>query len=237
MLYLGFKYLFTEKIMNIRFSTIKQKLSLFIALVMMAGGNVFLAQAQEKANEEETKKVEKEILQYERIPNKIKPVSSTLSIDLPFTFDDPFTSEEIPEDMKDWFSESKRCQADREDITVVCSYVKFTPSYINSYVKGNEKEAMRLYLKGSMVDRMKKLEEDKVIKSFSYRIMDIKLTDSKDTALLLKGSYREKPQNFEVWVLQILHKREIWQILFFFDPKDVAMQDAVEAACFSAVAK
>lgn len=175
--------------------------------------------------------------QYTRIPNKIKPASSTLTIDLPFTFDDPFVSEEIPEDMKNWVSSSAKCQADREGLTVFITSIQYTQEYLRSYITGNEDEAMKNYMQGSMVDRMKEMEVKGQISSFSHRIMEIKLSGSKDKALLLKGRYREKPRNFEVWVLQILHKKEMWQILFFFDPKDLIMQDAVEAACFSASIK
>ena len=53
----------------------------------------------------------------------------------------------------------------------------------------------------------------------------------------MKSKYRENSQDFEIWVLQILHKKEIWQLAFFFNPKNLAMQDAVEAACFSTVIK
>lgn len=175
--------------------------------------------------------------QYARVPNKIKPSSSTLFIDLPFTFDDPFISEEIPEDMKNWVPSSKRCQADREGLTVFITNVQYSQDYLRNYITGNEDVAMKNYLQGSMIDRMKEMEGNGQISAFSYRTMEIKPVGNKDKALLLKGRYRESPRDFEVWVLQILHKKEMWQVLFFFDPKDVIMQDAVEAACFSAVIK
>ncbi len=219
--------------MNITFSIRKHNLLLVLALAIFACGNIFQVGAEEE------KKTEKKntIQQYERISNKIKAGSSSLSIDLPFVLEAPLVDEEISEDLKGWIVASKRCQVGLEKLTVACTYAKFTPNYINSYISGHEKESMNEYLKGSMVAWLEKLEEDKLIKSLSYRSMDIKLTGNKDTALLLKGTYREKSENFEVWVLQILHKREIWQLSFFFDPKDLAMLDAVEAACFSATAK
>ena len=200
-----------------------------LAAAVMLG--CFHATAQEsKASSAEPK-------QYMRVSNKIKPISSTLSIDLPFSFDDPFVSEEMPEDMKNWISSSKRCQADLEGLTMFITCVQFTPDYIKNYITGNEDEAMMNYLQGSMVERMKEMETKGQISAFSHRIMDIRPAGSKDKSLLLKGRYRESPQDFEVWVLQVLHKKEIWQVLFFFDPKNLPMQDAVEAACFSAVIK
>ena len=204
----------------------------FIAVLAAAailGGFPALAQ-ESKASTAEPK-------QYMRVPNKIKPISSTLSIDLPFTFDDIFVSEEIPENMKNWVSSSKICQADREGLTVFITCVQYTPDYLKSYITGQEDESMMTYLQGSMVDRMKEMEEKGQISAFSHRIMEIRPVGNKDKSLLLKGRYRESPQDFEVWVLQILHKKEVWQVLFFFDPKNLAMQDAVEAACFSAVIK
>ncbi len=202
-----------------------------IILFICALGICFPVAAQE------SKASSDEVQQIVRIPNKIKPISSTLSIDLPFTFDDPFTSDEIPAEMKSWISSSKKCQADRVGLNVFITVVQYTPDYIRNYITGNEDMTLRNYLKGSMVNQMKEMEKKGQISAFSYRIMDIKPVGSKDKSLLLKGRYRESPLDFEVWMLQILHKREIWQILFFFDPKNVAIQDAVEAACFSAVIK
>ena len=202
-----------------------------IILFICALGICFPVAAQE------SKASSDEVQQIVRIPNKIKPISSTLSIDLPFTFDDPFISEEIPAEMKSWISSSKKCQADRVGLNVFITVVQYTPDYIRNYITGNEDMTLRNYLKGSMVNQMKEMEKKGQISAFSYRIMDIKPVGSKDKSLLLKGRYRESPLDFEVWMLQILHKKEIWQILFFFDPKNVAIQDAVEAACFSAVIK
>ena len=124
-----------------------------------------------------------------------------------------------------------------DDLKMLISYTSFSTEYTNAHMTGVEDEWMKVYLTGSMVETMKDMEARGQISSFSHRVMDIKLTGSKDKALLLKGRYRESPQNFEVWVLQILHKKDVWQLLFFFDPKDLAMQDAVEAACFSASVK
>lgn len=200
-----------------------------LAAAVMLG--CFHATAQEsKASSAEPK-------QYMRVSNKIKPISTTLSIDLPFAFDEIFVSEEIPEDMKGWISASKRCQADEDGVTVFITCVQYTNDFMKNYITGNEDAGMMSYLQGSMVDRMKEMEKNGQISAFSHRIMDIKPAGSKDKSLLLKGRYRESPQDFEVWVLQVLHKKEIWQVLFFFDPKNLPMQDAVEAACFSAVIK
>ncbi|MBQ7165973.1 MAG: hypothetical protein IJR93_03355 [Treponema sp.] len=203
----------------------------FIAVLAAAILGGFHAVAQE------SKAPAAEPRQYPRVPNKIKPISTTLSIDLPFAFDEIFVSEEIPDDMKGWISSSKRCQADEVGVTVFITCVQYTNDFMRNYITGNEDAGMMSYLQGSMVDRMKEMEKNGQISAFSHRIMDIKLTGSKDNALLLKGRYRESTQDFEVWMLQILHKKEVWQVLFFFDPKDVYMQDAVEAACFSSVIK
>lgn len=192
-----------------------------------------------KTDTAKTAEVEKEAEepQFPRLANRIKPASSILSIDLPFSFNEQFVNEEIPEDIKNWFGASKRAQADRERITAVCSYVLFSQEYQRNYITARESQWMELYLQGSLIEKLEALEEDKQIKSFKHRVMGIKLTGSKDQALLLKGSYKEGPRSFEVWALQILHKREVWQIVFFFDPKDEIMRDAVEAACFSAAIK
>ena len=78
--------------MNKKFSFACRKAAFFIAIsVLLAGSFQLSAQDNTSASE---------VQQYARIENKIKPASSTLSIDLPFTFDGTFTDEEIPDDMK-----------------------------------------------------------------------------------------------------------------------------------------
>lgn len=226
--------------MNSIRSASRRTLQLLCALAFLTAASVFQAAAEDTESTDGAENAP-ELQQLERIPNKLKPGASALSIDLPFSFDAPFIDEEIPEEIKSWFKASKRSQADMDKITLVCSYVNFSQDYLQSYINGNEDAWMKLYLQGSMINKMKELEQNKQIKSFSYRTMDIKLTGSKDNALLMKGSYRENTKKsslkFEVWVLQILHKKEVWQLIFFFDPKDETMRDAVEAACFGAVVK
>lgn len=214
--------------MNDIFFVVRHKAAILTALVLLAAS--FQATAQDSSKTEE-------VQQYKRIPNKLKPGSSTLSIDLPFTFEEQFIDEEIPADQKNWFKASKRGQANRDPVLLVVSYALYTQEYISKYITGNEDTALRAYLQGGMINRMNMLEKEGEISAFNYRVMDIKLSDSKDKALLMKAKYREGSQDFEVWLLQILHKKEIWQLTFFFDPKNIAMQDAVEAACFSAVIK
>lgn len=242
-----------EEKMNTGLSAVYRRLMMLIALAVLAAGTVLPLAAEEasakktaakktestKTDTEKTTEAEKdaEEPQLPRLSNRIKPGSSTLSMDLPFSFSEAFVDEEIPEDIKSWFGASKRAQADRDRITTVCSYVLFSQDYQRSYITGREAQWMELYLQGSLIEKLESLEEDKQIKSFRHRIMDIKLTGSKDKALLLKGSYKEGPRSFELWALQILHKKEVWQIVFFFDPKDEIIRDAVEAACFSAAVK
>ena len=104
--------------MNRAFSAACRTAALFIALsVLTAGAFQLSAQEAKKSTEPQ---------QLARIPNKIKPAGSTLLMDLPFTLDDPFTSEEIPEDMKNWIAANRKCQADREargqDLSGQCSH-------------------------------------------------------------------------------------------------------------------